>query len=242
MDPPEVCTSWRGWLVILRKNLVYPAPKLIQTEREKQQALAWPSGLGPALAWCFYLFSPWAMGGLSSHMAHGFQEGIYFSLSCQPGKTWAGAFMCSLLGACSLVDFAAACPAASRRDPEMGSSQEQPKLPGWPLSSCLWGPKDVTLKWSRNTGHWLALVLVSLSTVGLCLGFVEEMSFQTGSLPFSQAVQHLNKTFLFHHQLPPKFCFFYLVTVLLHMEFSNLHSSSHSALPGISVLKRESAE
>ena len=35
----------------------------------------------------------------------------------------------------------------------------------------------------------LSFVLVLLKTVGLCLGFAEEMSFETGSPPFSQIVQ-----------------------------------------------------
>ena len=46
----------------------------------------------------------------------------------------------------------------SRRDPEMDSSQEQAKLPGQvlrPLSSCLQAPKDCTLQWSRDSGHWI---------------------------------------------------------------------------------------
>ena len=39
--------------------------------------------------------------------------------------------------------------AISRKEPEAASSQEQAKLPGWPLSSHLWFPKDG----NRNSGH-----------------------------------------------------------------------------------------
>lgn len=54
----------------------------------------------------------------------------------------------------------------------------------------------------------LDFVLVSLKTDGLCLGFAEEMSFETGRPPFSQIMQHLDKTsFLFYHQPPHEFGF-----------------------------------
>ena len=52
----------------------------------------------------------------------------------------------------------------------------------------------------------LSLVLVLLSTFGLCLGFAEDMSFEMGSLPFSQISWNLNKTaFLFQPQVPFEF-------------------------------------
>ena len=85
---------------------------------------------------------------------------------------------------------------ASRMKPKMGNSQEQTKVPG-PLSSHLQAPRDCTLNWSRNSGHWL----LSWSCWGD--GLWEKC------LPLSQTVQHLNKTSLLSHQhLPHKsgFC------------------------------------
>lgn len=41
----------------------------------------------------------------------------------------------------------------------------------------------------------LTFVLVFLRTARFCLDFVEERSFETGSPPFSQIIQHLNKNF-----------------------------------------------
>ena len=80
------------------------------------------------------------------------------SLSRPPGEACVGMF--STLGVHNFEELAwptaALAPhAGSRTEPEIGRSWEQAKLPGWPLSSCLQTPKDGTLRWSRNSGHWL---------------------------------------------------------------------------------------
>ena len=113
----------------------------------------------PVLKWCTHLSSPWARW--PPQPCGAWPPGR--SLSGSLLSTWwfTHLWVCRLShqGACNSVAPAAAWPmamwtplTASKREPEMDSSQEQVKLPGWGLwllSSCLQILKNCTLKWSR---------------------------------------------------------------------------------------------
>ena len=116
---------------------------IVPGDQQKKRSLARPSGLEPALGWCTGLSSPWLLRPQGpwppwGSLSHSLTDLVIHLPVCS----------CALWpGVCDLVALAAAWPVAvpaphmaSRNEPQMGNSQEQPKLPGWPLSSYLWAP------------------------------------------------------------------------------------------------------
>ena len=112
-----------------------------------------------------------------------------FTLSYPPGDALTGGFKCCLPGARDHAALAVtwsmatwAPYAGSSREPELGSSEEQAKLPGWglrPLSRHLRAPKDCTSM--EQELETLALVLALLKMVGLFPRQKEERGFETGA-------------------------------------------------------------
>lgn len=78
----------------------------------------------------------------------------------------------------------------------------------------------------------LPFVLVLLSRVGFCVDFAEEMSFQMGSSPFSQIIQHSHNFCLSHQPLPLEFAIWWQQAAEPHFGSETLW---HWALPLLSV-------
>ena len=91
-----------------------------------------------------------------------------------------------------------------RREPEARQWLGANRWPGGPLNSHLQFPKDGTLNGRRNSKRCLWF-WPGWGRLGLPLGFLEGMGFDTRP-PFVQILQHLTKTsFLPHQPLPLEF-------------------------------------
>ena len=142
-----------------------------------------PCELWRVLTRCTSLFSPWAS----------WREPLSLLLIWWCSHPCVHMFSCP--GACHMAMAMWAPHVGSRREAEVVSQQEQSYLLGWglqPLTSCPQVLKDCTLKWSRNSGHWLCLGLAEESWT---LSMAERGDgLWDRSPPFSQVVLHLKKT------------------------------------------------